>query len=347
MFAAMLGRTNFMIGLGNDYDMGPMSSHDRDGAFTLGVTLDLHYGYLVGLMGKGGWTDWNQDGSFVDILFGAADKKGTVPMYTLYSFAAEGEGNTNALVSTDYMQRYWGGARKLFQRLGNYGKPAVVHLEPDFWAYMQQKGGGDPTKVKALVKMATECADLGDDVGGVGQCLVRLARQYAPKTAIGFHASEWGGPPAQIVSFFKGIGASSADFVATDALDRDAGCFEAKVDPNCQRGGNFYWDETNTTHPNFHDHLAYVKTITDGLGKPMLWWQVPLGVPSTMPGGTKDHYRDNRVHYLFGHVQEFIDAGFAGAAFGVGAGNQTSIATDGGQFKNAVNAYYAKPVPLP
>jgi hypothetical protein len=346
MLATKLGRTgNFLIGMGNDYDQG--GNHDKDGAFTLGVTMDLHYGYLVGLMGKGGWTDWNPDGSFVDVLAGAADKKGTVPMYTLYAFAAEGENNVGALTSTDYMQRYWAGALKLFQRLGNFGKPAVVHLEPDFWAYMQQKGGGDPTKVKALVKMAPDCANLSDDVGGVGQCLVRLARQYAPRTAIGFHVSEWGGPPEQTVSFMSAIGAGSADFVATDALDRDAGCFEAKMDPNCQRGGTFYWDETNTTHPNFHDHQAFVKTITTGLGKPMLWWQIPFGVPSNTPGGTARHYRDNRVHYLFGHIQEFIDAGFAGAAFGTGAGNQTDITTDGGQFRTAVTAYFAHPVPLP
>ena len=86
---------------------------------------------------------------------------------------------------------------------------------------------------------------------------------------------------------------------------------------------------------------------TEGLGKPMLWWQIPFGVPSNTPGGTPGHYRDNRVRYLFGHVQEFIDAGFAGAAFGTGAANQTDITTDGGQFRNAVTAYFARPVPLP
>jgi hypothetical protein len=345
MFASMLGRTNFMIGMGNDLDKD--GHHDQDGALTLGVTLDLHYVYLVGLMGKYGWTDWNPGGYFVDIIAGAADKKGTVPMFTLYSFATSGEDNATALTDADFMQRYWGGARILFQRLGMYGKPAVVHLEPDFWAFMQQKSGGDPSKLKALVKMVSECGGLADNLAGVGQCLVLLARKYSPKTAIGFHASQWAGPPEQIVSFLSAVGGKSADFVAIDALDRDAGCFEARMDQNCQRGGTFYWDENNVTHPNFHDHLAYAKSIADGLGKPILWWQIPFGVPSTTPGGSAGHYRDNRVHYLFGHIQEFIDAGFAGAAFGTGAANQTYITTDGGQFKNAVTAYYAHPVPLP
>jgi hypothetical protein len=345
-FVTKLGRAaNFLIGMGNDYDPG--FDHGKDGAFTLGVTMDLHDGYMVGLMGKGGWTDWNANGTFVDILADAATKKGTTPMYTLYSMAASGEGNVGALTDADYMKRYWDGAKLLFQRLGMFDKPAVVHLEPDFWAFMQQKSGGDPTKMKVLVKMAPDCAGLGDDLAGVGQCLLLLGRKYAPKTAIGFHVSGWGGSPEATVAFMAAVGAKGGDFVATDALDRDAGCFEAGTDPNCKRGGQFYWDETNTTSPNFHEHLAWVKTITSGLGKPMLWWQVPFGVPSNMAGGTAGHYRDNRVHYLFGHIQEFIDAGFAGAAFGTGAGNQTYITTDGGQFKNAVTNYYAHPVPLP
>ena len=79
----------------------------------------------------------------------------------------------------------------------------------------------------------------------------------------------------------------------------------------------------------------------------MLWWQVPFGVPSNTPGGTAGHYRDNRVKYLFGHIPDFIAAGFAGAVFGAGAANQTTIESDGGQFKNAMAGYVANPVPLP
>ena len=64
------------------------------------------------------------------------------------------------------------------------------------------------------------------------------------------------------------------------------------------------------------------------------------------PGGTPGKYRDNRVKYLFSHVDEFADAGGIGAAFGVGAGNQTYVSTDGGQFKNAVTKYFEKPTKI-
>jgi hypothetical protein len=149
------------------------------------------------------------------------------------------------------------------------------------------------------------------------------------------------------VAFLNALGATGSDFVAIDGLDRDAGCFEAHTDPVCQRDGRFYLDETNTTQPNYNEFLAMVKEISAGTGKPMLWWQIPFGVPSNTPGGTAGHYRDNHVHYLFGHIPDFIAAGFAGATFGTGAANQTTIATDGGQFQAAVAAYHAHPVPLP
>jgi hypothetical protein len=179
-------------------------------------------------------------------------------------------------------------------------------------------------------------------------CLVKLARTYAPQVAIGFHASAWGGSLAQQIAFFQAVHADQTDFLATDVLDRDAGCFEAHTDPLCQRGGGpWYWDESNQATPNFHEHLAWVTSMHQGISLPILWWQVPFGVPSTTAGGTTGHYRDNRVHYIFSHVGEFIAAGGVGVAFGAGAANQTGITTDGGQFQTAVTQYFTSPTPLP
>ncbi len=333
--------------MGNDL----ANNHDQDGAYTLGVTLDVHYAYLSGLMGSGGWPDWNSGGTFVNILTDSAKKHGVVPMMTLYGMAARGEANTANLVDDSYMKPYWDGAKLMFQRLAVFGDPSLVQFEPDWWAYAEQGSpGGDPSKLPVHVTtLAPDCASLPNTMIGMGKCLVALARKYSPKTLVGFHASTFADPdPAKIVAFLSKIGASDADFVTTDMLDRDAGCFEAHTDPNCQRNdGPWYWDETNATSPNFHDNLAWVKKITDGLGKPMFWWQVPFGVPSTTKGGTASHYRDNRVHYIFSHVSEFIAAGGVGALFGTGAGNQTDWTTDSGQFKTAATAYFLAPVALP
>jgi hypothetical protein len=334
---------HFLVGMGNDL----ANDHNMDGAYTLGTTVDLHYAYMVGLPTKGGWPDWNANGSFVNILTDTASAHGVTPMFTLYSMAAEGDGNFAMTTNDADMNLYWQGAKLLFQRIAVFGKPAVVHLEPDFWGYAMQHSMDGTAKV-IVTAHAPDCAGMQDNLIGMAGCLVKLGRMYAPKAAIGFHASAWGGSQQQIVQFFKAIHADTADFIATDVLDRDAGCFEAHTDPNCMRGGSgWYWDENNQTSPNFREHLAWVKAVHDGLNLPVMWWQVPLGVPSPTPGGTSGHYRDNRVHYMFSHVDEFVAAGGVGAAFGTGAGNQTFINTDGGQFKNAVAKYFAAPVALP
>jgi hypothetical protein len=338
---------HFLVGLGNDLNGAPTYDHNKDGAYTLGTTLDLHYAYLVGLPTKGGWPDWNSGGSFVNILTDTAATHGVTPMFTLYAMAAEGDGNFAMTTDDAAMNLYWQGAKLLFQRLAIYGKPAVVHLEPDFWGYAMQHSPDGSAQV-VVTAHAPDCAGMPDTLVGMAGCLVKLARIYAPQVAVGFHASAWGGSVAQQITFFHAIHADQADFLATDVLDRDAGCFEAHTDPNCQRGGGpWYWDESNQTSPNFRDHLGWVNSMHQGLNLPILWWQVPLGVPSTTPGGTAGHYRDNRVHYFFGHIPDLIAAGGIGVAFGVGAGNQTDINTDGGQFKTAVAQYFASPAALP
>jgi hypothetical protein len=330
--------------MGNDL----ASNHDQDGAYTLGTTVDLHYAYLVGLPTKGGWPDWNTDGSFVNILTDSADSHGVTPMFSLYAMAYEGDGNFAMTTDDAAMNLYWQGAKLLFQRLAVFGKPAVVHLEPDFWGYAMQQSQGANSRV-IVSEHAPDCANLPDNLIGMASCLIRLARTYAPKVAIGFHASAWGGSVQNIIQFFQTIHADQADFVATDVIDRDAGCYETGTDPNCKGGGGgppWYWDETNQTSPNFHDHLSWVTSLHQGLNLPVLWWQLPFGVPSTTPGGTAGHYRDNRVHYIFQHIDEFVAAGGLGVTFGTGAGNQTDITTDGDAFKNAVAAYFASPVAL-
>ena len=336
--------TSFLIGLGNDFDGSATQTH----TYALGQKLDIHYMYLSGL----DWPEWDLPaGSYVTLQANAARAKGIVPMFTLYQSAAYGENNLGAFNTTEFMTKYWRGVRVMLQKLAAFGDPAIVHVEPDLWGYTQKKSAlpsGVPMKVGALVP---ECANLPSDVSGMARCVIRLSRQIAPKVVIGLSASSFGAftngysDPTKIGTYMKSIGADEADITVIETLDRDAGCFENASDPNCKRSGKFYWDEANVAHPNFHDHLAWAKTIRTVIGKPLLWWQMPLGVPAGT-AGYAGHYRDNRVRYLFSHAAEFAAAGGIGAVFGTGSANQTTAKTDGGQFKTAVTGYYAAPAAL-
>jgi hypothetical protein len=356
--AARLGRpANLLIGLGNDLAGAELNyNHNQDGAYTLGVTLDLHYAYLTGDGGGGwGWPTWNAPrGQFVRVMTDTADANGVVPMFILYQHAANGDGNLSSMTDPAYMSALWADTKLLFQHLAAFDKPVVVVLEPDFWGYANVEvtaRGGSPADFPILVKNPMpDCAHLTDDVRGMLQCQLHLARTLAPKAVIGVHASRWGAPldPHAHALFLKSLGADQMDVLFVEALDRDAGCFEAHTDPGCQRNdGPWYWDESNATSPNFHEHFAMVKDWHETLSLPIIWWQVPLGVPSDTPGGISGAYRDNRVRYFFEHPEELVAAGGVAATFGVGAVNQTDHTTDGDQFKRAVQGYYQAPVPLP
>ena len=129
----------------------------------------------------------------MNIVAANADAMGAVPMFTLYQMATNGDGNITDITDPTFMTPYWANVVLLFQRLAIYGKPALVNVEPDFWGYSEQASpGGDPTKLAAKVKVAPDCASLSDDVAGLAQCLVRIARKYAPKAYVGFSPSTWG-----------------------------------------------------------------------------------------------------------------------------------------------------------
>lgn len=318
-------------------------------AAVLGQNLspDLYDRYIVGV-GKGAWPDWNQPkGAYLDIVIQDAEMVGAVPMFTLYQMAARGDGNLSGLTDPAFMGPYWQQVHLLFEKLGRYGRPVVVNLEPDFWGYAQQ-AQADPQRMAALVSLNPDCAQLPDNVVGMAQCLLRVARQLAPQAYVGFPPSLWVALTRTELSYMLKLGANEADFVVMQTLDRDAGCMEAQHHPHeCSRNEPpWYWDEANAGSPNFKQHLARARYYFEGLQLPLLWWQTPMGVPASQPSKAPP-WRDNRVKYFLTHPEELVAAGALGVVFGPGERNQTSLRTDGGQFKTLSKAYLAKPAPLP
>jgi hypothetical protein len=365
-FTAKLGSGHaghFLIGMGNDG-----TDDGDDPAYGLGVTLDLHYQYLTGLSTQGGWTTYNSNPDYAADRINQCVSHGVVPMFTYYCMAADGENNlAGSVASASYMAVYWQDYIQLLGDIHAASVPVVLHFEPDFWAYAQQAAnGGGPSAVSASVASsnAPECSGQPENLVGYAQCVIKLARSRAPTALVGFHASPWAtgveiqtntdpsfdvaGEAATTLAFFQALGAGDADFVATDMLDRDAGCYEAQG-PGCTSMGatGLYWDETNATLPNFQQELAWAGAISQGLGLPILWWQLPFGSPASTPGGAPSHYRDNRVHYIFGHLGQYVAAGGVGAVWGTGSSGQTDVTTDNGEYQGDVTAYFQSPLALP
>jgi hypothetical protein len=250
------------------------------------------------------------------------------------------------------MKDYWPGYDLMLTTLAAYGKPVLVVMEPDFWGYtmnlVRYNFQDTPSNFNMLVtKYEPDCADLPDNVIGFGKCVVRLAHLKAPNAVLGLIPSRWGGGRSaqEIADYMKLVGGGDADVVFMETLDRDAGCFEDHTLAQCNPSGRatpFYWGAAD-----FADHLAYVKAVTTTLGRPAIWWQTPMGVPSDTPGGTSGHFRDNRVQHFFANVGDLVAAGGFGVMFGPGAGDQATPDSDGGQFQNALAAYAASPALFP
>jgi hypothetical protein len=178
--------------------------------------------------------------------------------------------------------------------------------------------------------------------------MIAMVRKYAPNAKVALHASAWGtnmdaagntDPSLDVAAvaqktakFLDACGESAADFVVVETSDRDAGYYQSI-------GKTTWWDATNAKLPTFHQDFTYVKALTEALTKPALYWQTPLGNMSQ--ANTTNHWQDNRVDYFFGHMSELAAAHAVGAAFGAGAGDQTTPESDGSNFVNKAKAYYA------
>jgi hypothetical protein len=185
-----------------------------------------------------------------------------------------------------------------------------------------------------------------DSIAGLGHCFISMARKYAPNTRIGLHGSAWGtnidvlgnkdskldvaGEAKKLGTFLLECGAADSDFLVVDASDRDAGWYQTQ-------GRNTWWDASNATLPGFHQAFAWASALAEQVGKPVLWWQVPVG--NMALNNTDTHWQDNRVDYFFAHPDEIAAAHGVGMAFGSGATGQTTPSTDNGNLIARTKAY--------
>lgn len=336
--------------------------------------FDLRYQYVAGVLapspdclsssranavgcGTSWWGTWQWDqlppGQFVRSFVSGAEADGLLPMLTYYvilqaSGVPEGTAEvTGAATDAAFMARYLDDFRFLLRQIGS--APAVVHVEPDFWGYAQtaaRSGGTTADGLPAAVASAnpTDCGALPDTIAGLGRCLVAMARAYAPGARIALHGSPWASgydcadnsdpgldvaAEARKTADFLVACAPDADLVVLDLADRDAG-YEASI------GQDRWLDATDATLPSFAQVFRWSRALRQRGGKPVLWWQVPVGNGglANAPGA----WRDDRVEYFFAHPDRVAASGAVGMAFGAGATGQTTPESDGGYLWECVAA---------
>ncbi len=325
-----------------------------------GVPWRYRYQYLSGgvntaggstdpCAANAGWQTWNSPaGQFATDYINDSVAHSYIPVFTYYEIVQSNpsQGSESALLTkistVCTMQAYWADFTVLMQKAGAYGGQVVVHVEPDFWGFMEQQSS-DPTTLPAVVASSgnSDLVGLPNTVAGMGLAFLKLRDKYAPNAILGIHASSWAGgvdiatdhrttvdPAAAadaIVSFIDKAGVvgnpsgiTPWDVIFNDVADHDAAWYGALTNDH-------WWDRNNVVFPNFARWLAFMSRLHTDTSLPLVEWQVPVGNQyfDTM-NNTDGHYQDNRAEYFLAHPDQLTAAGIVAVLFGAGNAGQTS-----------------------
>lgn len=339
--------TSIPAGLPLHFAFGMISEgpQELDWMKASGVPWDYRYQYLTSGLntGKGWATAWQSKtappGQYVKEFMAGSDSGGYIPVFTYYQIVpsnphpSDGEPDVNLNTATT-MKAYYEEWKFLMQKIAEFNKTVIVHVEPDLSGYMQQQHGSNPANTSVAVASSgfAEAAGLPNNAIGFAQLLVKMRDQYAPKVLLGWHVSNWAtgkdavskynDPVAlgkQIVGFYSALQANY-DLLFFDPSDRTAAYYEIL------RGNkNHWWDDAA-----FVRQRQYIATITEATGKKAMLWQMPIG--NTLyrsMNNTAFHYQDNKAQYFLqsgnsAHIKEYADAGVIGILFGPGIKGDTT-----------------------
>lgn len=332
------------------------------------VPWDVRYAYFTkGWANNWGWG--NHDGSMATLFFNESASGNFIPAVQFYQMQGEaGGGEGQFLAKTQNattMAGYFRDFKLLMQRARDFGRPVIVLLEADGFAFLQSQSGQNPNAYSAVAATGLpELAGLPDTVAGWGLAFLQLRKETgATNVVLGIHISGWASgkdivhysvsdslqPEVDKVYNFLaplGLGANvtgaTYDLLVGDPLDRDADFYRLT------QGNNVWWDAADNApiaSRSFNRYAEWLRLWNVKAGKRWVLWQIPVGNSNHANvynnGGPREGYRDNRPEYFFGndsraHLEKFASSGVVGLLFGAGASGQSSyqndIYTDGRPF---------------
>jgi hypothetical protein len=241
---------------------------------------------------------------------------------------AEWQDEVKAVNRVDLLTRYLNDYRFFLKKIGT--SHDMIDLEADFWGFA--RGMGNLNKVPAQVTAAApkDCGNQANTVAGLARCLIAMTRKYAPNATVGLHLTcwDWPGNEQKCAKDYVTLGAKGADFLVGEVEAVDAG-----LNALPENGGhNSFWSEKK-----WSAQLAYWKTMAEAAGKPIVVWQIPVG--NMRQNNTPYHYQDDKVDWLFSHMDRVANAHVAALLFGQGSDKSTTIETDGGNLFAKTIAY--------
>jgi len=312
------GKDHFMLGIMSGWGERWIEDTRKQGG-----RFDLRYQHL-----SPGWTTWNPGGAFVPMYLQESDRLGVSTVFSYYSLIQAspgrdaGRGPAAAMLvncsNRDTMRKYFTDLILFMKRAGEYGKPLVLHVEPEVWGHFLSAPEFAPHLLgEILVRVKStglpDFEGLDDTLVSFGRAFGLLRDRYAPNVLLAWHASRRGDrTPREVADALRASG--RWDLVFTDVGDRDAGYLEAHGDAGA------WW-----TDKDFEALRAWGAELHERSGLPLVVWRIPLGnTVMAACNNTPWHYMDNRAEYWLEnypenrHIADWAAAGFVGLLFGGG-----------------------------
>lgn len=240
----------------------------------------------------------------------------------------EGPGEAKVINNADLLGRYLDDYRFFLRTIGTSSD--LIDLEPDFWGFARSLGNLHQVPAQVRAANPTDCGSQENSAAGLARCMIAMTRTYAPKAGVGLHLScfDWQTNLKKCQNDYLDLGAGTGDYLVTDITDRDAGWY---AQPAHGAKDTFWTDQKAATA------LSFYKTMSETIGKPIVLWQIPVG--NMAQNNTPGHYRDDKVDWLFSHLNQVAAAHVAALLFGAGWSEQTTPETDGGHLIHKTIAY--------
>jgi hypothetical protein len=344
---------------------------------------DYQYQYLAGDIFSDGWASWESpSGEFARKFLTRVNQMGKVPVFTYYNIVPaknrnEDPGFTN-LEDADVMNKYFDDWKLLLQICNTFGKPVIIHYEPDLFGYMEMyKNNASKSVIKVGASNQADVQGFTNDAKGLAQAIVSMRNKYAPNVILGWHVSQWAtgadlikgdkNPEqlaAETASYYKSLNASF-DLIFSEFSDRDEG-YTQLVTKTTKAMWATSGSAANGNLSDFDRFQRFLKKLNAETGQKIILWQIPIGNTVTQTcNNTDGHYKDNIAEYFLKPVldsgdltkiNQYEQAGVIAFLFGQGissctsymdakndgvtSGNKETADDDGGYLRKAVKAYY-------
>jgi hypothetical protein len=318
-----------------------------------GVAWNARYAYFT----RGWENNWGfgaHDGSFALDYMKSSDSVGLVPAIAYYVM-----NNYDPMYREDLfyqktkdpttMHGYFSDFLLMMQRCKDFGKPVLIMMEGDGYAYMQTQSQNNPSAYSAIADSGLpELAGVPNTAAGWGQAFLALRKAAGADNALlGMHLSGWASgkdllyfqvsdalqPEVdKVYTFLSALGLDSYDFLVSDPLDRDSNFYVLT------KGEDRWWDMSaaaSISSKSFNRYNEYLRLWQQKAHKPFVLWQIPLGnsyhLDQNNTGQARGGYKDNRVEYFLGtaaHTSALVSLGVIALLFGAGTGGQASYGND-------------------